>query len=89
MAKKTYLVKFGLSGLLVSLAALAGCQTSDLAGMTLPSGYYLKHPPNYFPPEPEFPLLNELTEQQAQAAQGLPGGPPLGGAPRAVPPGGQ
>ena len=39
----------------LALAALAGCQTWT-SGMTLPSGHYLQHPPQYFPPTPAFPL---------------------------------
>ena len=33
-------------------------------GMTLPSGRYLEHPPQYFPPSPSFPLPNELAAQE-------------------------
>jgi hypothetical protein len=44
-----------------------GCQT-HIAGMTLPSGYYLEHPPQYFPEEPSFPLPRELATMQAQSA---------------------
>ena len=71
------------SGLL--LAALTGCQTySYSTGMTLPSGHYLQHPPQYIPPSPAFPLQRELARQEAVAAQaGLPVGP---GAPALAPP---
>ncbi len=47
--------------------ATTGCQT-QLAGMTLPSGHYLEHRPQYFPPEPSFPLSRELSTMQAQNA---------------------
>jgi hypothetical protein len=30
--------------------------TCAVAGMTLPSGQYVQHPPQYFPPSPAFPL---------------------------------
>jgi hypothetical protein len=54
----------------VGLAAplLSGCQT-NVAGMTLPSGYYLEHPPQYFPPSPSFPFARELASMEAQANQ--------------------
>lgn len=54
------------AGCLVSVGTgLTGCQT-QLAGMTLPSGHYLKHRPQYFPPDPSFPLSRELATMQAQ-----------------------
>jgi len=49
----------------MSLAGLTGCQTW-VAGMTLPSGYYLEHRPQYFRPDPDFPLEKELATMQAQ-----------------------
>lgn len=51
---------------LVLTASLTGCQT-NIAGMTLPSGHYLQHPPQYFPPSPPFPLTRELATMQAQS----------------------
>ena len=84
MKKRTILGALGIAGLFVSLGALTGCQTS-YAGMTLPSGRYLEHPPQYFPDDPGFPLGNELASQQADAARGVPGGPQA--LPRAVGPG--
>lgn len=48
-------------GLLV--VGLTGCQTW-VGGMTLPSGHYLEHRPQYFRPDPEFPLQNELAQMQ-------------------------
>jgi hypothetical protein len=47
-----------LAGLSLALATLSGCQTWT-SGMTLPSGRYLQHPPQYFPPSPPFPLPRE------------------------------
>ncbi len=32
--------------------------------MTLPSGHYLEHVPQYFPQEPDFPLTKELAYQE-------------------------
>ena len=57
----------GTTGLGLALAALTGCQTW-VGGMTLPSGHYLQHPPQYFPPSPPFPLARELALQQGAAA---------------------
>jgi hypothetical protein len=77
----------GAGGLGLSLAGLAGCQTwVPEAGMTLPSGHYLQHPPQYFPPSPPFPLPRELSQQQATAAA-APGGlpPPVPVPPPVVP----
>lgn len=54
-----------LAGCATVCSGLTGCQTW-IAGMTLPSGYYLNHRPQYFPPEPDFPLPRELATQQAQ-----------------------
>jgi hypothetical protein len=58
----------GLSALLLS--SVAGCQTW-VAGMTLPSGHYLQHPPQYFPESPPFPLSRELASMQMQGAPGV------------------
>jgi hypothetical protein len=58
--------------LALALLALGGCQTW-FAGMTLPSPYYLLHPPQYFPPSPPFPLPRELASQEAMAASAVPG----------------
>ncbi len=63
------------NGLLVlaglGLAFLSGCQSWPMdAGITLPTPYYLKHSPQYFPPSPPYPLpreLNGLEEAQRKA----------------------
>jgi len=67
-------------GLSLVLAGLSGCQTW-VAGTTLPSPNYLKHPPQYFPPSPPFPLTRELASMEAQNAP-----PPAGGVAPAAPP---
>ena len=74
----------GLAGLGLALLALSGCQTWQ-AGMTLPSGRYLEHPPQYIPPSPPFPLPRELAAIEAvnAAALGAPAPAPL---PAPVPP---
>ena len=61
-----------LAGLGLALLALSGCQTWT-SGMTLPSGHYLQHPPQYIPPSPPFPLPRELASQEAAAAAAVPG----------------
>ncbi|MEZ6139333.1 MAG: hypothetical protein R3B84_02070 [Zavarzinella sp.] len=45
-----------------AVCGLTGCQTWE-GGMTLPSPHYLKHPPQYFPKEPAFPLQREQAYQ--------------------------
>jgi len=77
----------------LGLAVLAesGCQTY-YGGMTLPTGQYLKHSPQYFPPDPTFPLQRERDSMldpdgglRAGVAGPIPG--PLGTpAPPGVPP---
>jgi hypothetical protein len=87
------------AGFGLALGALTGCQTwVPQAGMTLPSGHYLQHPPQYFPVSPPFPLPRELAYQESVAAQAeaahaggagaLPNPvvPPVGGAVPAAPP---
>ena len=56
------------------LIGTAGSQTW-VGGMTLPSGHYLQHPPQFIPDDPPFPLANELAHQE-QDAQMERGGPP-------------
>ena len=80
----------GSLGLGMALATVTGCQTWT-GGMTLPSGHYLDHPPQYITPSPTFPLQRELATQEAQTAgegEAL-GGPAVLPAPVAPPPGGQ
>src|SRR5579885_1231958 len=57
-----------LAGAAVALTALSGCQTW-VGGMTLPSGHYLQHPPQYFAPSPWYPLPRELAAQERIAAE--------------------
>jgi hypothetical protein len=69
-------IGFGLA-LLVTLAG-TGCQV-ELAGVTLPSPYYLTDDVQYYAPGPEFKLareaaaLKEQSEAEASAAQGYGG----------------
>jgi hypothetical protein len=52
-----------LAGLLATLTGATGCQTW-FGGLTLPSGRYLQHYPQYFSPDPSFPLPRELASQE-------------------------
>jgi len=54
------------TGVGLTVSALSGCQ-GTMAGMTLPSGRYLEHYPQYFPQEPDFPLPRELAYQEETA----------------------
>lgn len=72
------------AGLSLALAGLTGCQTwVPSAGLTLPSGHYLQHRPQYFAPSPDFPLPRELASMEAQGATAP---PPVGAQPLPVPP---
>lgn len=58
-----------LSGLVLIMTS--GCQTYFWrTGQTLPSPYYLDHPPQFIPEGEDFPLPNELATSQ-KAAQNL------------------
>lgn len=71
-------------GLGLALAALAGCQTWTYdSGMTLPSGWYLQHPPQYIPPSPAYPYAREAASMEA-AALGAPAPPGAGALPPPV-----
>jgi hypothetical protein len=65
----------------LSLTGAIGCQTS-VGGMTLPSGYYLDHKPQYFPPDPDFPLPKELATMNAQDSLINGGGRAVEGTPK-------
>jgi len=54
------------AGIAMLLVVSTGCQTW-MGGMTLPSGRYLEHVPQYFPSEPDFPLQKELAYQEETA----------------------
>src|SRR5437016_4413745 len=74
-----------IAGLGLGLAGLTGCQTW-VGGMTLPSPHYLEHRPQYFPPDPDFPLQRELSTQLTQDAAARAANPPavIGPLPPAV-----
>lgn len=89
MANKKYRWRaLGALSLVSGLLVATGCQT-NVAGMTLPSGHYLKHQPQYFPEEPAFPLTRELAAMEgaaAPAAAAQPAGPEGMQAPPPAPP---
>ncbi len=82
----------GVAGVGVTVTSLTWCQTypAGFGGMTLPSPHYLKHYPQYFPPDPPFPLQRELDSMQnveGLAPVAVPGGsgPAARGAPLPAP----
>ena len=64
----------------LTLTCSSGCQTF-MGGMTLPSGRYLDHYPQYFAPDPSHPLPRELASMEDPAGEARRGGPALGAAP--------
>jgi hypothetical protein len=85
MKMKRRTLTWCLAGAALTLITVSGCQT-NVAGMTLPSGHYLEHPPQFFPQSPDFPLSRELSRQEETAVA-----VPVGGAvalPPQVPPAG-
>jgi hypothetical protein len=82
-SKKLFRKTIAAVGLALSLAA-AGCQV-HVAGMTLPSPYYLSDDLQYFAPGPEFKLANEAAAMRAQSAEVISVPPPVP-APAIVPP---
>jgi hypothetical protein len=74
----------GITSLLVVvLMGLTGCQTY-YGGMTLPSGRYLNHYPQYFSPDPSFPLPREMADMEDPEGAARRAG--VGGAAPAAPP---
>jgi|SRR6516165_7670014 hypothetical protein len=86
MSKTRCRLNWCLAGAALSLLTVSGCQTW-VAGMTLPSGHYLEHPPQFFPQSPDFPLPRELARQEETAVAAPIGGPVIGLPPQ-VPPAG-
>lgn len=62
-------------GLALSLA-ITGCQV-QVAGMSLPSPYYLSDDLQYFAPGQEFKLANEAAAMRADAAEVISAPPPI------------
>jgi hypothetical protein len=68
------------AGLGLGLTTSIGCQTHIIsAGQTLPSAHYLEHPPQYFPPDPDYPLQREVNSQLNQAAAAQAANPAVAG----------
>lgn len=62
-----------------ALGLIAGCQTyHPETGLTLPSGWYLQHQPQYFPPTPPYPLPRETAALEEAAARQIQVAPPGG-----------
>lgn len=83
-----------LQGILLIMVALAGLSatgcTSDIAGQTLPSPYYLTDDVQYFPAGSEFVLAREAAamkayKEGAPAVEAVPVVEPTGEAVEAVP----
>lgn len=54
----------------LGLTVTTGCQTwVPEAGLTLPTGHYLRHTPQYIPPSPDYPLSRELATLEEAAAR--------------------
>ncbi len=56
--------------LAIACIGTTGCQV-DVAGMTLPSPYYMSDDVQYFPAGPEFKLSNEAAAMKAYKAEAL------------------
>lgn len=81
MRAKTRRLAGLLAALGIAITGLSGCQT-NFGGMTLPSGRYLQHYPQYFAPDPQHPLPRELSSMEdpegvARRAGGLGGIAPV------------
>lgn len=59
-----------LGMLAIACLGSTGCQV-DVAGMTLPSPYYMSDDVQYFPAGPEFKLSNEAAAMKAYKAEAL------------------
>ncbi|MDY3551942.1 hypothetical protein R5W24_001022 [Gemmata sp. JC717] len=64
----------------LTLTCSSGCQTV-MGGMTLPSGRYLDHYPQYFAPDSAHPLPRELASQEDPAGEARRGAVPGAAAP--------
>ena len=61
---------FGSGLLMLMSLASTGCQM-DIAGQTLPSGYYLSDDVQYYAPGPEFKLAREAAALKEQSAANI------------------
>lgn len=86
---KRMLVRCVTAGAVVAAVAATGCQTR-MGGVPYPSPHYLQHVPQYFPPDPPFPLQRErdsMLDPTGELRRGNPNpvAPPIGAAPAGVP----
>lgn len=70
----------------LGLTGLSGCQTWA-GGLTLPTGRYLNHYPQYLSADPAFPLPRELASQEDPDGAARKGGGGAGIGPGPVAPG--
>ena len=85
MQKKKLLLVRCLAFVVACVSMLSGCQTY-MAGLTLPTPHYLKHYPNYFAPDPDFPLQRErdsMVDPTGEIRRGAVPGALPGGLPQA------
>ena len=89
-ARRTMTKLAAFAALGTGVVVATGCQTppAGFGGMTLPSPHYLKHYPQYFAPDPTFPLQRERDSQLDPTGE-IRRGAPQGGLPGAVPVPGQ
>lgn len=71
-------VRWALCACGLLATAVTGCQ-SNIAGQTLPSGYYLRDDIQYFIPGPETPLTNQRRALEEYRLQRGGGGAGQGG----------
>jgi hypothetical protein len=81
LKSKAFSARSLVLGLGLTLTTSLGCQTwIPEAGVTMPTAYYLNHPPQYIPPSPPFPLPREMRSmkealQQPTVPELIPPGP--------------
>ena len=73
MRARTRRVASLMAALGITLTGSTGCQTW-FGGMTLPSGRYLQHYPQYFAPDPHHPLPRNWPARKTPKAQRRAGG---------------
>ena len=66
LARRIFVKPLAILGMGMAASLLTGCQTypAGFGGLTLPSPNYLRHYPQYLPPDPPFPLQRELDSMQ-------------------------
>jgi hypothetical protein len=87
---KRRMLQAATAAVAVAAVAAVGCQTR-IGGVPYPTPHYLKHVPQYFPPDPPFPLQRErdsMLDPTGELRRGNPnaGAPAIGPAPVGVAP---